>query len=119
MDHAISGITALFLFACMLLAAAFMIYALAKFHGELKTPKRTRQLPCESDRGQLRVLIRLARGTFSPAEPANKPELIVTVEPPNLGPISLLAPALSAGTKPREMERSIAPLCLSQGEKTG
>ena len=51
-----------------LFGGVFMVFALAKFHGELKRLKRTRQLP---DLNTWHVLTPFARGTASLAEPAN------------------------------------------------
>ena len=50
-----------------LFGGVFMVFALAKFHGELKRLKRTRQLP---DLDGRHVLPAFARGTASIAEPS-------------------------------------------------
>ena len=85
-----------------LIGAIFMVYVLAKFHGELKRLKRTRQLHCESDLGEWRVLTPFARGTASFAEPANSPEQILIIETPNFGAIPLVRTVVSAAQSGRK-----------------
>ena len=77
-----------------LFGGAFMVYAFAKFHGELKSPKRTPQLHCEPDPSEWRVL-----SPFTRAEPGNNPEQIVMIETPNFGPIPLVRTVASAGIR--------------------
>jgi hypothetical protein len=78
---------------------AFMVYALARFHWELKRPKRTPQLHCESEPSEWRVLSPFARRTSSPAEPGNIPEKMVMIETPNFGPIPLVRTVVSASIR--------------------
>jgi hypothetical protein len=85
--------------ALALLGGGFMVYAFAKFHGELKSPKRTSQLHCEPDPSEWRVLSPFARRTTSPAEPGNIRKQIVMIETPNFGPIPLVRTVASAGIR--------------------
>lgn len=85
--------------ALALSGGAFMVYAFAKFHGELKSPKRTPQLHCEPDPSEWRVLSPFVRRTATPAEPGNNPEQIVMIETPNFGPIPLVRTVASAGIR--------------------
>ena len=80
-----------------LFGGAFMVYALARFHWELKRPKRTPQPHCEPDPSEWRVLSPFARTTASAAEPGSKPEQIMMIETPSFGPIPLVRIATSAG----------------------
>ena len=79
--------------------SAFMVYALAKFHGELKPPKRTRQLHCEAEPSEWRELSPFTRRAASAAEPGNNPEQIVMIETPNFGPIPLERVIASPGIR--------------------
>jgi hypothetical protein len=88
--------------ALALLGVAFMVYVLAKFHGELKRLKRMRRLHCESERGEWRVLTPCGRGTASFAEPGNSPEQILTIETPNFGAIPLVRTVVSASYSARK-----------------
>ena len=94
------------------LGAAFMLYVLAKFHEELKPPKRTRQLHRESEMSEWRVLSPFARGTTSFAAPTINPEQIVIIESPNFGSIPLVRTVVSVGTRSSgdgEIHRISAP----------
>lgn len=82
-----------------LFGGAFMVYAFAKFHGELKPPQRTRRVHCEPEPSEWRVLSPFARRTATPAEPGNNPEQIVMIETPNFGPIPLVRTVASAGLR--------------------
>jgi len=88
--------------ALALLGVIFMVYVLAKFRGELKRLKRTRQLHCESDQGEWRVLTPFARGTVSLAEPANSPGQVLVIETPNFGAIPLVRTIVSASPSGRK-----------------
>jgi hypothetical protein len=82
-----------------LLGAAFMLYVLAKFHEELKPPKRARQLHRESEMSEWRVLSPFARGTTSFAAPTINPEQIMIIESPHFGSIPLVRTVVSVGTR--------------------
>ena len=82
-----------------LLGVAFMVYALAQFHGELKPLKRTRQLHRESEMSEWRVLSPFVRETTSIAVPTINPEQIVMIETPYWGPIPLVRTVVSVGTQ--------------------
>ena len=84
-----------------LLGVAFMVYALAQFHGELKPLKRTRQLHRESEMSEWRVLSPFVRETTSIAVPTINPEQIVMIESPYCGPIPLVRTVISLGTRSR------------------
>jgi hypothetical protein len=92
-----------------LFGGVFMVFAFAKFRGELKRLKRTRQLP---DLNTWHVLTPFARGTASLAEPANNLEQIVMIETPSFGPIPLVRTVVSADTGSignRQIHRLSAP----------
>ena len=74
------GLTVFMMLA--LFGGVFMVFALAKFHGELKRLKLTRQVHCES---HLRhVLPAFARGTASLAEPSGNRQ-VHRLSAPHLG----------------------------------
>jgi hypothetical protein len=77
-----------------LFGGAFMVYAFAKFHGELKPPQRARRVYCEPDPSEWRVLSPFAR-----AEPGNIRKQFVMIETPNFGPILLVRTVVSAGIR--------------------
>ena len=89
--------------ALALLGVIFMVYVLAKFRGELKRLKRTRQVHCESDQGEWRVLTPFAPGSAGLVKPANSPEKILIIETPNFGAIPLVRTVVSV-SQPRRKE---------------
>jgi hypothetical protein len=75
-----------------LFGGTFMVLAFAKFHGELKRLKRTRQVRCVCGPDEWRV----GRDMANRVEPGNNPERIVMIETPSCGPIPLVRTVGSA-----------------------
>lgn len=81
------------------LGVAFMVYALTKFHEELKRLKHTCQDDFEPDQIEWRVLSPFVRETTGLTDPANNAEQIVIIETPYCGPIPLVRTVVLLGTR--------------------
>jgi hypothetical protein len=75
-----------------LFGGTFMVFVFARFHGELKRLKRTRQVRCVCGPDESRA----SRDMANRVEPRNNPERIVMIETPTCGPIPLVRTAGSA-----------------------